>query len=172
MPDSVFYKKLQVRKLKLSEADTGYVLQKRCSLKFRKLHRKTPVLESLFNKDVVLSLRLYLKKLRRRCFSVNFVNYLRAPILLSIYEQLVPKHQSGDLTLIEWKPDGLRAFPLIVLERYYNASISLNFVKFFGKLFCRTLPGNHFSDDVVLFFFFLQISKVCSLKSIFWVEQQ
>ena len=92
--------------------------------------------------------------------------------MLSIYEQLVPKHKSGDLTLIEWKPDGLRAFPLIVLKRYYSAGISLNFVKFLGKLFCRALPCNHFSDDVVLFFFFLQISKVCSLKSIFLVEQQ
>ena len=146
--------------------------EKRCSLKFRKFDRKTPVLESLFNKVAVLSLRLYLKRLRRRCISVSFVNYLRAPILLSIYEQLVPKHQCRDLTLIEWKPDGLKAFPLIVLGRYYSAGISLNFVKFLGKLFCKTLPGNHFSDDVVLFFSFLQISNVCSLKSSFLVEQQ
>ena len=38
----------------------------------------------------------------------------------------------------------------------------MNFVKFFEKLFCRTLPSNHFSHVV---FYFKQISKVCSLKS-------
>ena len=42
----IFYLKLDHRK-KQSFAD---VLQTRCSSKFRKFHRKTPVLESLFNK--------------------------------------------------------------------------------------------------------------------------
>ena len=38
-------------------------------------------------------------------------------------------------------------------------------------LFCRTPPSNHFSHDVLLFFFFLQISEVCGIKSIYLVEQ-
>ena len=33
---------------KTTEATTGGVLEKRCSQKFRKIHRKTPVVESLF----------------------------------------------------------------------------------------------------------------------------
>ena len=35
------------------------VLQNRCSWKFRKFHRKTPVLESLFNEVAGLDLQLY-----------------------------------------------------------------------------------------------------------------
>ena len=34
----------------------AYVLQNRCSLKFRKFYRKTPVLESLFNKIAAAAL--------------------------------------------------------------------------------------------------------------------
>ena len=56
---------------------------------------------------------------------------------------------------------------LTVLER---DSSTVNFVKFLGKLFCRTPPSNHFSHDVVIFSF-LQISEVCSLKSICLEEQ-
>ena len=44
-------------------------------------------------------------------------------------------------------------------------------MKFLRKLFCRTPPSCHFSLDIVFFFSFVQISKVCSLKSIYLVEQ-
>ena len=43
-------------------------LKKRCSEKFRKIHRKTPVPESLF-----------LIKLLARCFPVTFTKFLRTP---------------------------------------------------------------------------------------------
>ena len=46
----------------------------------------------------------------------------------------------------------------------------MSFVEFLGKPFSRTPPTNHFSHDVV--FSFLQISEVCSLKSIYLVEQR
>ena len=36
-----------------------------------------------------------------------------------------------------------------LLHRYF----SVNFENFLGKLFCRTLPSNHFSHDVVFFLF-------------------
>ena len=50
----------------------------RFSYKFRKIHRKTPVPESLFNKVAVLRPATLLKKrLWYRCFPVNFVKFLR-----------------------------------------------------------------------------------------------
>ena len=59
---------------------------------------------------------------------------------------------------------------LTVLERDSSTGISLwiswNFLE---RFFCRTPPSNHISHDV--YFFFLQISEVCSLKSIYLVEQ-
>ena len=58
------------------------VLWKQCSWKFRKIHRKTPVPESLFNKVVGLKPATLLKKsLWHRCFSVNFAKFLRTPFL-------------------------------------------------------------------------------------------
>ena len=64
------------------------------------------------------------------------------------------------------KPDGLKVFNSVRKKLH---KICLNFVNFLGKLFCRTPPSNHLSHDVV--FSFLQISEVCSLKSIYLVEQ-
>ena len=50
----------------------------RCSQKFLKIHRKTPVLESLFNKASGLwPAILFKKRLQHRCFPVNFVKFLR-----------------------------------------------------------------------------------------------
>ena len=65
--------------------------KKRCSQKFRKIHRKTPVPESLFHK--VAGLRpaalkkrpwhrpptLPKKRLCHKCFVVNFARFLRSP---------------------------------------------------------------------------------------------
>ena len=48
--------------------------------KFRKFHRKTPALESLFNKVVgPQACNLIKKGLQQTCFSVKSVKYLRAP---------------------------------------------------------------------------------------------
>ena len=61
---------------------SGGVLQKRCSWKFHKIHRKAPVPESLFNRGEGLRLATLLKKrLWHRCFPVNFVKHLRIPFL-------------------------------------------------------------------------------------------
>ena len=40
-------------------------------LKIRNIHRKKPVLESLFNDAMGLGLQLYLRTLQHRCFPVN-----------------------------------------------------------------------------------------------------
>ena len=56
---------------------------KKAVLKFRNIHRKTPVLESLFNKVEGLYFRL-----QNRCFPLNIVKFLRTPILKNICELL------------------------------------------------------------------------------------
>ena len=48
---------------------------KRCSQKFHKIHRKTPVLESLF----LMKLQASKVRLWHRCFPVNFVKFQRTP---------------------------------------------------------------------------------------------
>ena len=57
---------------------------------FCKFHRKTSVLEYLFNE--VAGLKAYnaiKKRLQHRCFSVKFAKFLRAPILKNICERLL-----------------------------------------------------------------------------------
>ena len=73
--------------VRISEAATGNVLGKRCSKKFRKFYRKTPALESLFNKVAGLqTCNIIKKKLQHRCFPVEFVKFLRTHILKNICE--------------------------------------------------------------------------------------
>ena len=52
-------------------------------LKFRNIHRKTPVLESLFNKVAGLKAYNFIKKnfYHSCCFPVNTAKFLRTPIL-------------------------------------------------------------------------------------------
>ena len=54
-----------------AEAATEGVLSKRCSLKFRKIHKKTPVPESLF----------LIKRLWHSCFPVDLAKFSRTPFL-------------------------------------------------------------------------------------------
>ena len=51
------------------------ILQKRCSGKFHNIHRKTTVLESLFNKVAGLTACNFIKR-RLRCFLANFVIFV------------------------------------------------------------------------------------------------
>ena len=58
---------------------SGGALLKRCCYKFCQIHRKTPLLESLFNKGAgPQNCNLIKKGLQQRCFSVNLVEFLRA----------------------------------------------------------------------------------------------
>ena len=66
--------------------------KKRCSYKFRKIHRKTPVPESLFNKVAALRPATLLKKrLWHRYFPVNFVKSLKAGLYDEIFLSQVVK---------------------------------------------------------------------------------
>ena len=54
------------------------VLQNGCSHKFRKIHRKTPLLESLFNKVADrLAGNFNKNRLQRSCFLMNFAKFFR-----------------------------------------------------------------------------------------------
>ena len=56
--------------------------KKRCSQKFRKIHRKTPVPEALFCTVAGLEPATLLKKrLWHKSFPVNFAKFLRTPFL-------------------------------------------------------------------------------------------
>ena len=52
-------------------------LQNRCSEKFRKFHRKTPILESLLNKVGLKAWNFIKKRLQHRCF----LKFLKTPFL-------------------------------------------------------------------------------------------
>ena len=54
--------------------------KKRCSKKYQKIHRKTPVPNLYFNKVAGL-MPLLKKRLWHRCFLVNFATFSRAPFL-------------------------------------------------------------------------------------------
>ena len=70
-----FKKYLQVLKQKQPFAN---VLQNRCSEEFHNIHRKTPMLESLFNNVADLKACGFIKKrLQHRCFLVNIPRFLR-----------------------------------------------------------------------------------------------
>ena len=66
--------------------------KKTCSYKFRNIHRKTPVLESLVNKVAGLKAYNFIKKrFQHRCFPVNIQKILRTTVLKNIRESLLLK---------------------------------------------------------------------------------
>ena len=63
---------------------------KGCSLKFCNMHRKAPVLESLFNEVARPKASNFIKKgLKHRFCPVNFAEFLRTPILKNICDRLL-----------------------------------------------------------------------------------
>ena len=66
------------------------VLQNRYSQKFRNIHRKTPVLESLFNKVARLKAWNFIKKrLSHRCLPVNIAKFLIAAVFIERHWRLL-----------------------------------------------------------------------------------
>ena len=62
----------------------------RYSQKVEKFHRKTPVLESVFNKVADIKAYKFIeKKLQHRCFPLIFAKFLGIPIFKKICEQLL-----------------------------------------------------------------------------------
>ena len=56
---------------------------------FRNIHRKTPVLDFLFNKTAGLACNFNKKRLQHRCFPVNYAKCLSTTILKDIYQRLL-----------------------------------------------------------------------------------
>ena len=75
--------------LNLQKQPPGMFCKKRCSSKFCNIHRKTPVLESLFNKVEGQACNFIEKRLQHRCFPVNIAKFLKTPILKNICERLL-----------------------------------------------------------------------------------
>ena len=71
-----------------SKIATGGVLRKRCSLKFRNIHRRTLGLESLFNKVADLQACKLIKKRLIHVFSCEWLIYCE--ILKNVCEQNPP----------------------------------------------------------------------------------
>ena len=66
------------------------VLQCRCSEKWRNIRRKTPALESLFNKVPVLQACNFIKmKLQQRCFPANIAKFLRTAFFIEHFRYLL-----------------------------------------------------------------------------------
>ena len=64
--------------------------KKSYSQKFRNIHKKTPVFESLFNKVTGFQVsNIITKRLQHRNFPVNIAKFLRTTILKNICEQLL-----------------------------------------------------------------------------------
>ena len=60
-----------------SEAATGGVLWKHCPEQFLKIHKKTPVLNFLFNELAGLVCSFIKQRLQHRCFPVNIAKFLK-----------------------------------------------------------------------------------------------
>ena len=60
---------------------------KSCLSKFRNIHKKAPVLESLFNKSLK-ACNFSKKRIRHRCFPVNTAKFSRTIILKNICKRL------------------------------------------------------------------------------------
>ena len=102
--------------------------------KFHKIHLKTPVSESLFNR--VSGLRpasLLKKRLQHRCFQVNFAKFLRTPFLqnTSVISLTVSFHK--EVLYI--------CSNLLLLEKWTKLTIllSFHFANTFYTLYCECI---------------------------------
>ena len=86
---------------------------RRCSTKFRKIHRKNSVLDSLF---------LLKKRLKYRCFPVNFAKILKTPSLQNTSERLL-------LIFVE----------ILLYNSYFLKNFSIIFKTFLWRCFLNFL---------------------------------
>ena len=123
------------------------------STKFRKINRKTPKPEPLFNK-LAEACNFIKKRLWRRYFSVNIAKFLRTPFLQNTSGrplQFMAAPPSESLWLKVW-------------ESLLKLSKTLAMMKHYKKMFLMTqfLRKSFFSFFLSLFWFFL--------KQILWSE--
>ena len=72
--------------------------EKNCSEKFRSIHRKTPVLESLFSKVTGLKTCNFIKnRLQQSCFTLNIEKNFKNTYVKNICERLLLHPQSVNI---------------------------------------------------------------------------
>ena len=131
---------------KVQKRSPRSVLSKKCSEKFRKFYRKTPVPESFFNKVVGLKPATLLKKrLWHRCFPVNFVKFLRTPFFTEHRRWLLLKVATGGWCLVFVsllnEVGGLKACNFIK-KGLQHMCFTVNIAKFLRTLVFEELSAN------------------------------
>ena len=102
--------------------------------KFRKIHLKTHVLESYFNRVSGLRVVTLLKKrLQHRCFQINFMKFLRTPFL---------QNTSVICLTVSFHKEVLYICSnLLLLEKWTKFTIlrSFHFANTFCTLYCKCI---------------------------------
>ena len=102
--------------------------------KFRKIHLKTPGLESYFNRVSGLRVVTLLKKrLQHRCFQINFMKFLRTPFL---------QNTSVICLTVSFHKEVLYICSnLLLLEKWTKFTIlrSFHFANTFCTLYCKCI---------------------------------
>ena len=102
--------------------------------KSHKIHLKTPVLASLFNRvSGPRSTTLLKRRLQHRCFQVNFVKFLRTPFLQNTSVICLTVSFQKEVLYICSK--------LLLLEKWtkFTILLSFHFANFFYTLYCECI---------------------------------
>ena len=133
------------------------VFQNRRSLKFGNVHRKTPVLELLFN--IVAGLKncsFITKRFQHQYFIVNILKFLRTSILKNICEWLLlyicrpflnQKHNM-EWFLIRRFVDLVRIYFLLIVGRNHSNRVNIVLISGFWQIYagCYQLHNVYFND--------------------------
>ena len=135
--------KLRCFPAKTTKAATGGVLWKKLLIKgLCQFQRKTPVLESLFNKVAGLRARSFIKKrLQHRCFPVKLATFLRTSILKNICEQLVAKISTLQKKLFINFFNKIMNFVIITIT-FQTLKFLLSFCAVFANLFYKNIRSS------------------------------
>ena len=113
----------------------GRVVLKRCSRKFRKIHRKTPVLGLFINKFAGLRLAtLFKKRLLRWSFPVNFSKFLITPFFT--------EHPRSTASVKVFNDSSYRKIAKI-LDRWFRSSHPEVFLGKGVQKICSKFAGEH-----------------------------
>ena len=84
------FKKIEKQPLEVQKQSPEVFCKKMYFERFRKLHRKAPVLKIFFKQSCRSSVcKLFRKRMQNKCFPVKFVKLLRTPTLKNISKQLL-----------------------------------------------------------------------------------
>ena len=133
-------------------------LKESCFLKFRNIHRKKPVLESL-KVACFQTCNVIKKRLQHRCFHVNFAKFVRTPFLQSNSGRLFLKYMNISQSDIATSPSG--------------AFLGCENVAFFNKINVKSRTLNpiihSFRKMLRLIFWLVQFGKcLFQVVPIFW----